>query len=209
MSQLPKTAPIADLLRPVDPLRCRAYDATVVVAGAVLVALCAQIKVPIWPVPITGQTFAVLIVGGMLGARRGMAALGLYLAAGFALQPTFGLPVFASGGPAVLGYLAAFPLAAWIVGRATDRGWDARPDRRVLAMVAATATILVCGALWLAALAALAVPIGPGGRTIALGGVLDAGVVRFLPGAAVKIALAAALLPVARRLSGPRGRSRA
>ena len=110
---------LADLIaRPSGRARAVALDAALVVAGAAVVALLAQVEVPLWPVPITGQTLAVVVVGAALGARRGAAALVTYLLAGLA-----GLPVFAgfTGTVAALakpsfGFVIGFVFAAFVAG---------------------------------------------------------------------------------------------
>ncbi len=118
---------------PVDAGRL-ATDIALVGTGAALVAVCSLLAVRVAPpVPITLQTFAVLLVGALLGSRRAALAVLLYLAVGFA-----GLPVFAeaTGGPATfaapsVGYLLSFPVAAWLVGLVVERGagsrWTTRP----------------------------------------------------------------------------------
>ena len=141
-------------------------DAALVVGFAVLVALFAQIavKLPFTPVPITGQTLAVLLTGGALGANRGAASLALYMLVGMV-----GLPVFAPslGEGTVLhfifpwsgsadfvwnlssgGYIVGFIGAAWVVGRLAERGWD-RSWRVLLAMLAGNVILYVPGLLWL------------------------------------------------------------
>jgi biotin transport system substrate-specific component len=164
-----------------------------IVAGSLVVAASAQIAVPLpWtPVPITGQTLGVLLVGAALGARRGAAALVLYLAEG-----AVGLPVFAGGaaGAARLagptgGYLIAFPAAAWLVGWLAERGFDRRVGTTAAAMALGTALILAAGAAWL---------------SFFVGGdrVWAAGVAPFLPGAVIQIGVASAALPLAWRWLG-------
>jgi len=191
---------LADLVSPgVAPgMRRRARDLGLVLAGSLLVALCARVEILLpflSPVPITGQTFGVLLVAAALGRVRGTAALLAYLAEGAA-----GLPVFAGGAAGVHhlfgwtgGYLFAFVPAAWIVGALAERGWDRSALRTVLAMSLGTAVILLVGAAW------LLLWFEP---KIAL----LQGIVPFLPGAAVKIALAALALPIAWRLVGRRDR---
>ncbi|HSL84237.1 MAG TPA: biotin transporter BioY [Thermoanaerobaculia bacterium] len=168
-------------------------DAVLILAGSALVALSAQVVVPLpWtPVPITGQTFGVLFVGALLGSRRGALALTAYL-----LEGAAGLPVFAGGGSTLAwlagptaGYLWSCPLAAWLVGRLAERGWDRRFATAVLALAAGNAVIYAVGLPWLA-------------FYVGWERVLVAGFFPFLPGAAVKIALAAAALSGAWRLAG-------
>jgi biotin transport system substrate-specific component len=167
-------------------------DASLIVGASLLVALMAQVSIPLpfSPVPITGQTFAVLLVGAALGARRGSASLLLYL-----LEGAVGLPVFAggAGGPAVLlgptgGYLIGFVAAGWLVGALAGRGLDRRLPGALLAFLAGEIAIFLFGA------AVLAVYVGPPNA-------LPLGVIPFIPGELIKIALAAATLPAAWRLA--------
>ncbi|MFO7262045.1 MAG: biotin transporter BioY [bacterium] len=169
-------------------LRRATAEVVLVTAGAALVALGARLSVPLpfSQVPITGQTFAVLLVGAALGSGRGVASMLTYLAAAVA-----GLPIFSGGGcclPWLLGptggYLMAFPFSAWLVGRLAERGWDRRFDTAALAMLAGTAVIYAFGVTWLAAF-------------VGWERALLAGFLPFLVGDAVKLLLAAALLPVA------------
>ena len=119
---------------------------------AALTALGAQVSVPMAPVPMTLQSLAVVLAGGMLGARWGSASMALYLAAA-----VFGLPVLSDGrgGLAAVmgltaGYLAAFPLAAWAVGHAACRGALERPDMGIAVLGGAHLLILGLGVAWLA-----------------------------------------------------------
>jgi len=169
-------------------LRRAAAEVVLVAAGAALVALGARLTIPLpfTQVPITGQTFAVLLVGAALGSTRGAASMMTYLAAAVA-----GLPIF-SGGACCLpwllgptgGYLMSYPFAAWITGRLAERGWDRRFGTAALAMLAGTAVIYAFGVTWLSTFVGWE-------RT------LFAGLLPFLPGDAVKLTLAATLLPVA------------
>jgi biotin transport system substrate-specific component len=179
---------VADLIRPDEKKAARLYDGALVLGGSLLIALCTQIAVG-YPVPWTGQTFAVLMVGALLGSRRGALSVLAYLMQGLA-----GLPVFSHGkaglgvffGPTG-GYLIGFVLAAYVVGRLAERGWDRRPVTTVLAMMLGNVVLYGCGLAWLACLVHLL------GRP--LGSVLAVGLYPFLPGEIVKIALATALLP--------------
>jgi len=181
---------VADLVRPSEKGLARLYDASVVVGGSIVIALCAQVAVG-GPVPITGQTFAVLIIAALLGSRRAVLCVLSYLAEGLA-----GLPVFAHGeaGLVVLlgprgGYLVGFLATAYIVGSLAERGWDRRPATTILAMILGNLGLYVCGLTWLFCLVhVFARPLG--GR-----GVLAIGLYPFLAGDVVKIALAAVLLP--------------
>lgn len=169
--------------------RSLATDIALVVFGATLTALAAQIAIPMAPVPLTGQTFAVLLVGSVLGANRGAISMGLYVILG-----AIGLPVFTgaanlatklSSGTATLGYLVGFVAAAALVGFLAQQGWDKKPHGVVASFVLGNLAIYLFGAGWL---------------SIVLGGVAAAiagGVVPFLVGDLIKIALAAAVLPLA------------
>jgi biotin transport system substrate-specific component len=163
-----------------------ARDAALVLGGSLLIALCAQISVPLFPVPITAQTFAVLLVGASLGARRGALSVALYLAEGLA-----GLPVFAGGelGPSVLfgprgGYLLGFIPGAFVVGMLAERGLDRSWKTALPVFLAGEAMIFAVGLAWLSALI---------GREQAIA----VGLLPFIPGELIKIALAALALPAA------------
>ncbi len=168
-----------------------AYEAPLVLAGSALIAASAWIALPLpfSPVPVTAQTFAVLLVGSVLGARRGAAAAIAYLAEG-----SFGLPVFAgpSAGVHVLagptgGYLAGFVAGATLCGALAERGWDRRVSTTIASMALGNVLILAPGLLWLA-------------RFVGSERVLALGLFPFLPGDVVKIAAAAALLPLGWKL---------
>lgn len=167
-----------------------AWKAVVVLAGSAVIALAAQVKivVPFSPVPITGQTFAVLLVAAALGR------LGLASVVGYLVEGAVGLPVFAGGaaGAAYLtgptgGYLLGFALAAAIVGSAAERGWDRHLVTAVAAMLLGEIAIYGCGRAWLA-------------RFVPAARLLDAGLIPFVAGDLLKIALAALALPSAWRL---------
>jgi len=169
-------------------------DAVLVLGGAVFVAAAAQIVIPLpfTPVPISGVTFAVLLVGASYGAARGGITLAFYLLLGL-----LGASVFAPGetqglarilGPTG-GYLLSYPLVAWLTGRLAERRWDRRFSSAALAMLAGSALIYAIGLPW------LAVALGTGLReTLALG------LLPFIPGDLLKLALAGAALPGAWRL---------
>jgi biotin transport system substrate-specific component len=162
-------------------------SALVVVGFSLLTALAAQVVVPLpfTPVPLTGQTFAVLLTGALLGPRLGALAMLAYLAEGAA-----GLPFFRGGAGGVghlsgatAGYLFAFPAAAYVTGYLAERGWDRRFLTAAAAMALGSLVVLACGWAWLALM------LGSGAQAFRLG------VAPFLPGDVVKIALAAAVLP--------------
>ncbi len=189
------TLTVADLIRPSQKTWARLYDVALVAAGSVVIALCTQISLG-FPVPITGQTFAVLMLGVLLGSRRGPLCVLTYIA-----QGVMGLPVFSHGGvgPAVLfgptgGYLIGFVGAAFLVGALAERGWDRRIGSTILAMVLGNIVLYAAGLLWLSCLVHLF------GRSLGTGGVLSIGLYPFLAGDLVKILLAAALLPAGWKL---------
>jgi len=177
----------ADVFRPSDKKSAWIYDVILIVAGSVLIGLSAQIAVrlPFSPVPITGQTFAVLMAGMLLDARRGSLCVLLYIAEGLA-----GLPVFAmgGGGPAVLlgptgGYLIGFVGAAYVTGLLAQMGWDRRIGTTILAMIFGDAVLYAFGLLWLCCLMG------------ANKAVMVVGLYPFIVGDILKIILAAAVLP--------------
>lgn len=191
----PATKTIAATLWPVaDEGGMRAMRAVLLaLVGSLLVAVSAQVQVPMYPVPMTMQSFAVLVIGAAYGARLGFATLLLYLAEG-----AVGLPVFAGmkGGAAHLlgptgGYLVGFALAAAAVGWLADRGWDRSLLRTTAAMLVGKLLIFVPGILWL-------------GSLIGFGKAIDLGLVPFVPGIVLKTALAVAVLPGAWWLIGRR-----
>lgn len=188
-----------------SPTVTRAIRAAVLaVLGSLFVAICAQVQIPLWPVPVTGQTFAVLVVGMAFGWRLGGATLLLYLAEG-----AVGLPVFANfaAGPGVLagptgGYIVGFVLAAAAIGYLAQRGWDRSVWRTAIAMLIGNVVLYVPGLIWLGMFYA-----GPGaqyvdntGATTAVGAAIAGGLTPFLLGDALKLALAAALFPIAWRM---------
>ena len=155
-------------------------EAALALAGVALLALSARVIIPLpfTPVPVTGQTFAVLLIAAAYGARRGLATIALYILAGIA-----GLPVFAAiPGAASYGYIAGFALAALVVGWLAEHGWDRTLPRSLLAMLAGEAAIFLCGLVWLA-------------RFVGWGDVIALGLAPFIVGDALKLLAAALLLP--------------
>ena len=141
---------IATALAPMD----RTRSVPLVFAFSLLTALAAQIVIPIGPVPVTGQTFAVLLTGALLGSRLGAMAMIVYLVEG-----AVGLPFFygGSGGFSHIlgqtgGYLVAFPAAAYITGAFAENGWDKRFLSAVAAMTVGSLVILLAGWAWFAIL---------------------------------------------------------
>lgn len=165
-------------------------DIALVGAGAALIAVAAQIQIPMIPVPMTMQTFAVLLVAATLGFSRGAASTALYLALG-----AFGLPVFAGAAALkaampTLGYLIGFVLAAAVIGFLAEKGFTKNPLKLALAFTAGSLVVYSSGVIGLMAI------LGIDFTTA-----LSVGVVPFLIGDAVKAVLAAALLPLAWKLT--------
>jgi biotin transport system substrate-specific component len=166
------------------PLPRSARYAALVLTGSWALAASAQVTVPMWPVPATMQTVVVLLLGALGGPAFGVATVLTYLAQGAA-----GLPFFAggTGGPAVLvgptaGYLLGFIIAAWLSGFAHGLSWT----RQGATLLAAHLLLFVPGVVWLAGF-------------VGWERALDAGLIVFLPGTAVKTALALVLLKALRR----------
>ncbi len=165
-------------------------DAVLVASGAALTALAAQVAVPLWPVPITGQTLAVLLVGSSLGAVRGGLSMVLY-----ALLGLVGLPVFsdaASGAHVLLGptggYIVGFIPAAALTGWLAQRRWDRRFWRALASFAAGSLVTFAIGLPW------LAIALG-----LDLEQTLEGGLYPFILGGVVKAVIAAGLLPLAWR----------
>jgi len=192
---------IADFLVPIrvsERISARARHIALIVAGALFIALTANVAVPVpgSPVPLTGQTFSVLLVGGALGMRRGILATSLYLVIGFFLpvyaQQASGVAHIASvdGGTLVLGatggYLLGFVIASGVVGRLAELGWDRNLAGAVGAMAIGNVIIYVFGLPWLMAATGMNVS-----DTIA------AGLTPFLITDLIKLAIAAGVFPLA------------
>jgi biotin transport system substrate-specific component len=149
---------LADFLVPIqlgERVSARARNVALVVLGALFIYLTARIAFPVpgSPVPVTGQTFGVLLVGGALGFRRGLAAVALYVAIGLV-----GVPFFAEGkgGISVIlgatgGYIVGFILAGALVGRLAELGWDRHFPGAVSAMALGNVVIYLVGVPWLMA----------------------------------------------------------
>jgi len=183
--------------------RSLATDLILIAAGTALTSILAQIAIPLWPVPITGQTFSVLFVGAVLGAARAALSMVLYLVLGLV-----GLPVFApqangahlTGLNALLGttggYLVGFILAALFVGLLAQREWDRTWLRTLLAFVGGTVVIYAVGLPWLYVSLVNLHVANPLQYTLAHG------LFVFLVGDAIKAIVAAILLPLAWRYAG-------
>ncbi|MCS6712053.1 biotin transporter BioY [Brachybacterium sp. EF45031] len=181
---------LADAVLP----RTRVTDALLVGAGVLVMALLAQVEIPLPLVPITGQTLGVLLVGAALGARRGALSLAAYAVVGL-----LGAPVFAgfAGGPATVlspsfGFILGFVPAAAVAGWMAERAWDRQPLRAAAGFLAASAIPFLTGVPYMAAIVNLVM-----GEPMGLQAALAAGLWPFIPGGIVKALLAAALIPLA------------
>ncbi|MFD5435061.1 biotin transporter BioY [Kitasatospora sp. NPDC091257] len=192
---IPRRTVLADLLPAASTrLGAQARDLALVAGGAALTGLAAQlsVNVPGSPVPVTGQTFAALLVGTALGARRGVASMVLYLLAGMA-----GLPWFAEGtsgwATASFGYVIGFVLAAAVTGALARRGADRTPVNTAVTMVLGSLAIYAVGVPYLAL-----------SLHVSLARAAELGLYPYLVGDAVKAAFAAGALPLAWKLLGRR-----
>jgi biotin transport system substrate-specific component len=204
VSQLSPAVPASGVLSDVIP-GAKVRDAALVVTGAALLAASAQISIPLpfTPVPITGQTFAVLLLGSAYGVLRGLASMVLYLGVGLAGVPVFS-PDPKTGNPrtgeqmlhgASFGYIIGMAIAVVLVGWLAERAWDRRIGTSVLQMALGNLVVYTVGVPWLA-----------GAAGLTWSDALAKGLWPFLVGDGIKIALAAGLLPAAWRLVGPRQR---
>jgi biotin transport system substrate-specific component len=169
-----------------------ARDAVLVVTGVLAIAAAAQVRIPI-PfslVPITGQTFAVMLIAALYGSTRGTATIVTYITAG-----AMGLPFFAggAGGVAYLagpttGYLAGWIGAAWLIGSLNERGWSRGPWKTALAMWLGSLVIFAGGVLWLS-------------RFVGLKEAVVTGFLPFIPGDLIKIGFAMAVLQAGWKLN--------
>jgi len=177
------------------PPKGLAHDAVAVVVASLFIAVCAQVQIPLpfTPVPLSGGTLGVLYTGALLGSRRGSAAVLLYL-----LEGSVGLPFFSGGAAGYVhlmgptgGYLAGFPVGAFVTGFLAERGWDRTPGKAFLAMLAGSAPIFALGLLGLS-------------RFVPSSTLLAQGLWPFVPGDIVKSAVSAGLLPLGWKLLGKR-----
>jgi biotin transport system substrate-specific component len=191
---------IADFLVPIrvgERMGTRLRHIALIAIGALFIFLTAKIAIPVpgSPVPITGQTFGVLLVGGALGFRRGAASIAVYILIGLV-----GLPFFAEGkgGVSVIlgatgGYLVGFLVAGSVVGRLAELGWDRRIIGALGAMAIGNVVIYLVGVPWLMAVAHYDLATG-----------IAKGLTPFLVGDAIKLILAAAAFPAAWWIVGRR-----
>ena len=168
--------------------RTLVMDVVLVVAGAALVTVLAQVAIPLWPVPITGQTLAVLLVGSTLGWARGAISMVLYAVLGLV-----GLPVYSDGshGASVLfgatgGYIVGFIVSAALVGWLAERQWDRKVLKAIVTFVAGSVVVFAIGLPWLAVVLHTDLPT-----------TLQYGLYPFIIGGIIKAVIAAGLLPLA------------
>jgi len=191
MSTATATARPGEVLADLLPAS-RVLDAGLVLGGAALTGLAAQISLPVpgSPVPVTGQTFAALLVGTALGARRGFLSLALYALVGMAGMPWFAGGASGAGG-ASFGYVLGMLLASTVVGALARRGADRSMLRTAGVMLLGEAIIYAVGVPYLAVVTGMS-----------LTAAIAAGLTPFLIGDALKAALAMGLLPTAWKLAG-------
>ena len=194
------TRPLIDTLVPVRAASLRVP--LQIVLGVAFMALLTQLEFAVGPVPVTGQTLGVLLLGAAYGGRLGAATLVAYLAAG-----GLGLGVFSGGGAGLAhfsgttaGYLAGFVLAAALVGTLAQRGLTRSFGGAALVMLLGTALVYLPGLAWLYTFAGQYAPAG----TSPLAWTFSAGLLPFIPGDLLKLLLAAALMPLAERLLAKR-----
>ena len=189
---------LADFLVPIsvgERLNARVRHILLIATGALFIYLTARLAIPRDPIPWTGQTFGILVVGGALGARRGFAAIALYVLLGL-----IGLPFFAEGkgGTAVIlgpsgGYLIGFLLAGTLVGRLAELGWDRRIGGAIAMMLIGTFVIYAIGLPWLSY-----------SRHLSMADTIASGLTPFVAWDAVKLLIAAGIFPVTWWLIGRR-----
>jgi len=184
---------LADVIaRPSSRARAFAVDAALVLAGVAVVALLAQVEIPLWPVPITGQTLGVIIVGASLGAWRGAAALTTYMMLGLA-----GLPIFAglTGSLVAIakpsfGFVIGFIFSAFVAGWFAERAWDRRPALAFVGFAAASVVPFLFGIPYLAVVLNVSL-----GLDLTFWQILEAGLFPFIIGGLVKAGIAALIIP--------------
>jgi biotin transport system substrate-specific component len=189
----PERRVLADVIpHPSTRARSFAVDAALVLTGAAVVAVLAQVEIPLWPVPITGQTLGVILVGAALGARRGAAALLTYMLLGLA-----GLPVFAgfTGTLAAVakpsfGFIIGFVFSAYVAGWFAERAWDRRPALAFVGFAAASVIPFLFGIPYLAVVLNVVL-----GMELTFWQILEAGLFPFIVGGLIKAAIAAILIP--------------
>ena len=186
MNPVTKQPVFIDTVLPIPSSKALAIakDIILVLSFSIITGLAAKLKIEIGAVPITMQTFAVLLSGALLGSRRGMASQLTYLLMGLA-----GLPWFARGGgiqyimSPTFGYIIGFVLAAYFIGWICERGFDRQLKTAILAMLFGNIILYIPGLFWLA-------------KFVGLGKVLSIGFYPFVIGDLLKIFLAGSILPI-------------
>lgn len=189
----PRTRVLADVItRPSSRTRALVIDAGLVLAGVAVVALLAKVSFFIGPIPITGQTLGVILVGAALGSARGAAAMATYMFVGL-----LGLPVFAGpvAGPAYVlapsfGFILGFIPAAFVAGWFAERAWDRKPLLAFAGFVIASIIPFVIGVPYMAFILSTVM-----GQNISPAGVLAAGLWPFVVPGLIKAGFAAVLIP--------------
>ena len=189
--QLSSQAALIDRVIP----RSAINNVALILSGAVFTAYAAQLVIPMWPVPITAQTLAVLLVGSVLGATRGAISLIVYFSMGAVGLPVFSAATSLSFGP-TFGYLVGFIAAAAVVGYLSQRGWHKSVAGVLGSFAIANSVIYLFGLPWLAFV------LGSLGVANDLASVAAAGLAPFIIGDVIKMTLAAALLPLAWKFLG-------
>ncbi|MBI4183792.1 MAG: biotin transporter BioY [Proteobacteria bacterium] len=190
-------ATLAQALWPAGRASPALRAAVLAVAGSLLMWASAKVQVPFWPVPITMQTFAVLVIGAAYGWRLGAATMLLYLAEG-----AIGIPVFARGGGMLYlagptgGYLLSYPFVAVLVGWLFERGWGRSALAAGAALLIGNLLIYVPGLAWLSVFLALSKGLS---AAAAFAQAVAAGLLPFLLGDLLKLALAAAFVQAGER----------
>ena len=189
--QLSSQAALIDRVIP----RSAINNVALILSGAVFTAYAAQLVIPMWPVPITAQTLAVLLVGSVLGATRGAISLIVYFSMGAVGLPVFSAATSLSFGP-TFGYLVGFIVAAAVVGYLSQRGWHKSVAGVLGSFAIANTVIYLFGLPWLAFV------LGSLGAANDLASVAAAGLAPFILGDVIKMTVAAALLPLAWKFLG-------
>ncbi|MFV0374890.1 biotin transporter BioY [Microbacterium sp.] len=190
----PRSVLADHLARPASRMRAIAMDAALVLAGVGLVALLAKVSFFIGPVPISGQTLGVIVVGAALGSRRGAVSLTTYMLAGLAGAPIFAGPV---AGPAYVlspsfGFIVGFIPAAFVAGWFAERAWDRSPWLAFVGFISASIIPFLFGVPYMAFILNVVQSMG-----LTFGQIMDAGVLPFIAGGVIKAAIAAAAIPAA------------
>jgi biotin transport system substrate-specific component len=192
-------ATLATKLWPATAMSSMVRNVVLAILGSLLLAVAANVSVPMWPVPMTLQTLGVLLIGGAYGSRLGIATIVLYLVEGLV-----GLPFFAEGHHglfnadgtifATIGFWFGFVLAAGLVGRLAESGWINSIPRMIAATFAGAVVLYIPGLIWLGVWAAKTQGMDASAATAAA---FNWGLIPFIPGDIIKAAIAGLGLSVA------------